>query len=59
MNRARFAAILLACGSLTACPAPADKPVGPVSDKTTRPWNPPVPGQGAGALGVMPQQPRR
>jgi hypothetical protein len=44
---------------VTSCPAPADKPVGPVSEKTTMPWNPPVPGQGAGPMGQLPQQPRR
>ncbi len=44
-------------GLLSSC-AP-EKPQGPQSDKTDMPWNPPVPGQGAGAFGGMPQQPRR
>jgi hypothetical protein len=45
--------------ALTSCPAPMEKPVGPVSEKDPKPWMPPVAGQGAGALGAMPQQPRR
>jgi hypothetical protein len=45
--------------ALTSCPDPVDKPVGPVSGKDPKPWNPPVAGQGAGAFGAMPQQPRR
>jgi hypothetical protein len=44
---------------LTSCPSTAEKPVGPVSEKDPKPWNPPVAGQGAGAFGAMPQQPRR
>ncbi|MCW1886108.1 hypothetical protein OKA04_15320 [Luteolibacter flavescens] len=35
------------------------KPVPPTTDSTTIPWNPPQPGQGAGAFGVLPKQPRR
>lgn len=44
-------------GLLTSCPEPT--PVGPTTEKTTLPWNPPVPGQGGGAIGNLPQQPRR
>ena len=45
--------------ALTSCPSTAEKPVGPVSEKDPKPWNPPVAGQGAGVFGAMPQQPRR
>ena len=45
--------------ALTSCPSSVEKPVGPVSEKDPKPWNPPVAGQGAGAFGAMPQQPRR
>jgi hypothetical protein len=31
------------------------KPVGPVSDTTTIPWNSQLPGQGQGQMGMMPQ----
>ena len=54
--------LMLCAGSvlaLNSCPATGDKPVGPVSEKDPKPWNPPVAGQGAGAFGALPQQPRR
>jgi hypothetical protein len=35
------------------------KPVGPTSTSRQLPWNQPVPGQGGGAMGALPQQPRR
>jgi hypothetical protein len=35
------------------------KPVGPPSSSSQLPWNKPVPGQGGGAFGALPQQPRR
>ncbi len=35
------------------------KPVGPPSQSSQIPWNRPVPGQGGGAFGALPQQPRR
>ena len=34
---------------------PKKKPVGPVSDTSKIPWNTPVPGQGQGQFGMMPQ----
>ncbi len=35
------------------------KPAGPASASRQLPWNTPVPGQGGGAFGALPQQPRR
>jgi len=35
------------------------KPAGPVSTSSQIPWNKPQPGQGGGALGALPQTPRR
>lgn len=35
------------------------KPTGPAADSRQTPWNAPLPGQGGGALGALPQQPRR
>jgi hypothetical protein len=35
------------------------KPTGPVSTSRQIPWNEPRPGQGGGALGALPQTPRR
>jgi hypothetical protein len=35
------------------------KPVGPPSQSSQIPWNKPIPGQGGGAFGALPQQPRR
>ncbi len=34
---------------------PEKKPVGPVSDTSSIPWNIPVAGQGQGQFGMMPQ----
>ena len=31
------------------------KPVGPVSENSSIPWNQPVPGQGQGQFGMLPQ----
>ena len=59
MKVARMALVVASVLSLTSCPSTAEKPVGPVSEKDPKPWNPPVSGQGAGAFGAMPQQPRR
>lgn len=49
---------------LVSCVTPEDpdlnpKPSMPRSELDQKPRNTPVPGQGGGALGVMPQQPRR
>jgi hypothetical protein len=38
---------------------PERKPVPPQSSSSQIPWNRPVPGQGGGAFGALPQQPRR
>ncbi|HEY1122997.1 MAG TPA: hypothetical protein VGE67_15400 [Haloferula sp.] len=35
------------------------KPVPPPSSSSSIPWNKPVAGQGGGAFGALPQQPRR
>jgi hypothetical protein len=35
------------------------KPVPPPSSSSQIPWNKPQPGQGGGAFGALPQQPRR
>jgi len=48
-----FAAVAWICGGALSC-APA-KPVGPPNDANVMPWNPPLPGQGAGQLGMVPQ----
>jgi hypothetical protein len=34
---------------------PEKKPVGPVSETSKIPWNSPIPGQGQGQFGMMPQ----
>ena len=54
--------ILLAgitCASLLAMVSCADepekKPVGPSTETSRIPWNSPVPGQGQGQFGMMPQ----
>ncbi len=49
---------------LASCITPEDpdldpKPTMPESNLDQKPRNTPVPGQGGGALGVLPQQPRR
>jgi hypothetical protein len=38
---------------------PERKPVPPTSENSQIPWNQPIPGQGGGALGMLPQQGRR
>jgi hypothetical protein len=41
---------------LVSCAAPAEKkPVGPVSETSSIPWNTPVAGQGQGQFGMLPQ----
>lgn len=59
MRGIRLLLVLVSVPALCSCPATVDKPVGPVSEKDPKPWNPPVAGQGAGAFGALPQQPRR
>jgi len=51
-----LAAAIFAGFSLVSCANEAEKkPVGPVSDTSRIPWNTPVPGQGQGQFGMMPQ----
>jgi hypothetical protein len=51
-----LAASLLTVFNLSSCvDAPEKKPVGPVSETSRIPWNSPVPGQGQGQFGMMPQ----
>jgi len=38
---------------------PERKPVPPPSSSSNIPWNKPVAGQGGGAFGALPNQPRR
>lgn len=52
-----FAALLPSC--VTKDEEETRKPVGPQSTSRQIPWNQPVPGQGGGAFGALPQQPRR
>lgn len=50
------AAILVMGFGLNSCAdEPEKKPVGPVSETSKIPWNTPVPGQGQGQFGMMPQ----
>jgi hypothetical protein len=50
-------AALLLAPSLSSCALkdPERTPTGPVSQSRQIPWNSPVPGQGQGQLGMMPQ----
>jgi hypothetical protein len=38
---------------------PQKKPVGPVSETSPIAWNTPIPGQGQGQMGMMPQNQHR
>jgi len=41
---------------LTSCAGePEKKPAGPTSETSSIPWNKPVPGQGQGQFGMLPQ----
>lgn len=59
MKRKNFlllAAVLVSGFGLNSCAdEPEKKPVGPVSETSKIPWNTPVPGQGQGQFGMMPQ----
>lgn len=45
-----------AVAGLSSCAEePEKKPVGPTSSTSNIPWNSPVPGQGQGQFGMMPQ----
>ncbi|MGB6222247.1 hypothetical protein [Haloferula sp.] len=50
---------LAICSCTSEDPDLNPKPITPPSTSSTLPWNQPQAGQGAGALGMMPQQPRR
>lgn len=52
-------AFLPFCSCTTEDPDLNPQPVTPPSNSNQKAWNRPLPGQGAGALGMMPQQPRR
>ena len=42
--------------ALTSCATDEEKkPVGPTTDTSLIPWNSPIPGQGQGQFGMMPQ----
>ena len=43
------------CGFTSCADKPEKKPVGPVTETSKIPWNSPVPGQGQGQFGMMPQ----
>jgi hypothetical protein len=50
------AVILAMVFGLNSCAdEPEKKPVGPVSETSKIPWNSPIPGQGQGQFGMMPQ----
>jgi len=56
----RFLALLIGASSpivfLASCADEAEKkPVGPTTETSRIPWNRPVPGQGQGQFGMMPQ----
>lgn len=61
--RFAFAAIvftaILPLASCTSGEEKERKPVGPQSTSSQIPWNKPISGQGGGAFGALPQQPRR
>ena len=50
-----FAALVLGFGLSSCVKEPVKKPVGPVTETSKIPWNTPVPGQGQGQFGMMPQ----
>ncbi|MEP4078554.1 hypothetical protein [Haloferula sp.] len=52
-------AFLPICSCTTEDPDLNPQPVVPPSSSNQKAWNEPIPGQGGGALGMMPQQPRR
>lgn len=44
---------------LNSCADEPERPVGPTSTTSTMPWNKPVPGQGQGQMGMLPQNQHR
>jgi hypothetical protein len=50
-----LAALVAGFGFTSCADKPEEKPVGPVSETSRIPWNTPVPGQGQGQFGMMPQ----
>lgn len=61
MRFALAAIVLSAVLPLSSCTTEEKerKPVGPQSNSSQIPWNKPISGQGGGAFGALPQQPRR
>ncbi len=51
--------VVLPLASCTTGEEEERKPVPPQSSSSQLPWNKPVPGQGGGAFGALPKQPRR
>jgi hypothetical protein len=49
-----FAASLLSLGMIS-CADTEPRPAGPTSESNVMPWNTPVPGQGQGQFGMLPQ----
>jgi hypothetical protein len=48
-------ALVVGLGFSSCADAPEKKPVGPVSETSSIPWNSPISGQGQGQLGMMDQ----
>ena len=55
----RILLLSIAAFAFSSCADEDTKPVGPVSDSTKIPWNAPVPGQGGGQFGMLPQNQHR
>lgn len=51
--------LALVAAFIPSCADVDQKAVGPVSDSSRIPWNAPVPGQGAGQFGMLPQNQHR
>ena len=54
-----FAALVAGFGFTSCADTPEKKPIGPVSDNSSIPWNSPVAGQGQGQFGMMQQNQHR
>lgn len=51
-----LASVIFTTFTFASCAKEAEKkPVGPASETSKIPWNTPVPGQGQGQFGMMPQ----
>ena len=51
----RILLLAIAAFSFSSCADEETKAVGPVSNSSRIPWNTPVPGQGGGQFGMLPQ----